>query len=412
MKALWLLCITGCAYAQQTITLNAPSPTPVASVSARASTSGLGYFCYWVAAIYPIGKSYPTGPSCVANAGGSVTVTWSPASGATGYDVLRTTGPSLPSGAALIAVATAVSGTSQTDSLGGLNSYSVAGTAPAVANVTLDNQNFAQPRLIFDTPPQVGTLYFGDGTSQSTAGGGSGGGVNFCAPGSASGTAYTCTPSPAIGAYAAGTTLAFVPDVQSGASPTVNVNGRGFQNIKMPDGSTVPPPGWLNPGQTYYLTYDGANFRLSGPNANCGQIVGTINWNSTINGTQINQNTTSPVTATIISGLTADFRPSWAQVQGSTTFTSSDGTFTSLTVGMGRATATGEWIPTTAIDVLATAGGSTNFWYARPAPPLVGVGNTYNMAITFTPTVGKNMNTLQAGAMKWEVAGCFSGVAQ
>jgi hypothetical protein len=141
----------------QTLTLNAPPPSPVASVSAQASTSGTGFFCYWVVAIYPIGKAYPTGPSCVNNAAGTITVNWGPAAAATGYDVLRQATRTLPSGVANSSVAVNVACCSQSDTLGALSSYTVSGASPAQATLRLDNQAGPQAVVVADTPLGFGT---------------------------------------------------------------------------------------------------------------------------------------------------------------------------------------------------------------------------------------------------------------
>jgi hypothetical protein len=154
MKNVLFFVFLPCALAQrQSIVLVAPPPPAVTSVSAQASASGLGTYCEWVIAIYPIGKSATSSPACVSNAGGSVAVNWSPGGvGVTGYDVLRTTSPFLPSGAALLAVATSVPCCSQTDNLGALSSYTLTSTLPAQANLRLDNQANPKPMIYVDTP--------------------------------------------------------------------------------------------------------------------------------------------------------------------------------------------------------------------------------------------------------------------
>src|SRR6185312_5443461 len=96
---------------------------------------------------YPIGNAPPSQPSCSLNVGGTVTVTWSAAAGATSYDVLRTSGFSLPSGSASIAVATGVTGTSQSDTLSAPSSYTITTAATAAASIALDNLNNASPRI-------------------------------------------------------------------------------------------------------------------------------------------------------------------------------------------------------------------------------------------------------------------------
>lgn len=107
---------------------------------------------------------------------------------------------------------------------------------------------------------------------------------------------------------------------------------------------------------------------------------------------------------TIKSSLTGDFRPFYVQVCESTQFASSGGL--TLQVSMGRTGANNtEWIPLTALKV---SGSCANFWFDRPGPPLLGVANTYDIVLAFTPAVA-NLNTLTAGVVKWEIAGSFSG---
>jgi hypothetical protein len=111
-----------------------------------------------------------------------------------------------------------------------------------------------------------------------SGGGSNGPGVSYCAPASASGTTYTCSPSPIVTAYAAGVTLAFVPDVAgAGGATTVNVNGLGAKSIKQADGSTNPVSTDLLAGRVYVLTYDGSVFRLGLNATNAANITsGTL----------------------------------------------------------------------------------------------------------------------------------------
>jgi hypothetical protein len=150
---LGLFCLDGARAQSQSILLVAPPPPAVSSVTAQITASGLGTYCEWVIAIYPVGKSAASSPACVSNAGGSISVSWSPAGvGVTGYDVLRTTAPSLPSGAWNGAVATNVPCCSQTDNLGALSSYTLTAAPPAQATLRLDNQTGPAPRIYSDTP--------------------------------------------------------------------------------------------------------------------------------------------------------------------------------------------------------------------------------------------------------------------
>lgn len=129
----------------------APGPTSVQTVSSRATTSGLGTYCYWIVATFPIGNATPSQPaSCVQNAGGSVVVTWTPVPLATTYDVLRTTTPQFPNTPANILRQSATAATSFTDNLAAATSYTV-NTAPAARGfIKLDNLNFAVPTFVTD----------------------------------------------------------------------------------------------------------------------------------------------------------------------------------------------------------------------------------------------------------------------
>ena len=95
------------------------------------------------------------------------------------------------------------------------------------------------------------------------SGGASGTGVSYCAPAGGSGTAYSCSPNPSLTAYAAGLTVALVPDVSgTGGATTLNLSGLGNKPIKLSDGSTDPGNMDFAAGRLYFLSYDGACFRL------------------------------------------------------------------------------------------------------------------------------------------------------
>lgn len=165
------------AWAQQSYPFFSPSPSPPLLVTATANSPfGQSSYCYWVVVVYPIGKSTPSSPSCLSNAieTSSVLISWSAASGASSYDVLRTTTPILPNVTSNIAVATAVSGTTQTDSFGALSSYTIASAVPATANLYLDNTAFSTPQLRAIVTGVGGTSAFNLGSG----GGGTPGGMN------------------------------------------------------------------------------------------------------------------------------------------------------------------------------------------------------------------------------------------
>lgn len=170
------------AFSQQSYPFFSPSPAAPLLVTATANSPfGQSSYCYWVVVVYPIGKSTPSAPSCLSNAieTSSVLISWSAAQGASSYDVLRTTTPILPNVTSSIAVATAVSGTTQTDSFGALSSYTITSAVPATANLYLDNTAFSTPQLRAIVTGVGGTSAFNLGSGGGGTPGGSSGQVQY-----------------------------------------------------------------------------------------------------------------------------------------------------------------------------------------------------------------------------------------
>jgi hypothetical protein len=140
------------------LTLGSPPPTGVTSVSATV-VGAIGNMTsyYWVVAIFPVGRTVVSPPAIISNAPNILSVTnfvrvsWSLVVGATGYDVLKTTTPTLPSNCTCAVVAN--TGASTVNDVGGaLVGYAVSTVPTAVARVYLDNASFSQPVLYGDTP--------------------------------------------------------------------------------------------------------------------------------------------------------------------------------------------------------------------------------------------------------------------
>jgi hypothetical protein len=104
---------------------------------------------YWVVTRNAAGNSGPAGPFVVQfgpnalSSTNSVTITWTPIRGATGYDVLRTSTPNPPSGACNCAVAAGVIVSSASDQSDTLQSYTVTTLDPKSADVILTNEGGA-----------------------------------------------------------------------------------------------------------------------------------------------------------------------------------------------------------------------------------------------------------------------------
>lgn len=146
-------------------------------------------------------------------------------------------------------------------------------TATATTSIFFGGPTANISGSVLTVPAHTSAQIISNGTDYqvlSGGGGASGSGVSYCAPASASGSAYTCTPSPAIpsssfsgGHYVAGVTLNFVPDVVGVAGAvTVNANGLGTQAIKESDGTTNPTALDLLALRSVVLISDGTVFRL------------------------------------------------------------------------------------------------------------------------------------------------------
>lgn len=132
----------------------APAQVSGASASVIGSSGNSNYY-YWIVAKYPVGNSYPIGPVSVFNAPNTLTVSnyirvgWNAASGATGYDVLRTSTPISPNGSCTCAVALNTSALSVSDTGGALSSYTITSQGEAISRQYVDNLSNIYPLLKF-----------------------------------------------------------------------------------------------------------------------------------------------------------------------------------------------------------------------------------------------------------------------
>lgn len=115
-------------------TFSVPTPAPYAPGSVNVvpvgTTGGTTYY-YWVVSDFTIGNSAPSLSAVITNAAGTLSsinydkVTWTAATGANTYDVLRTTSATAPTGACACAVATAVNALTANDQSNSLSAYTV-----------------------------------------------------------------------------------------------------------------------------------------------------------------------------------------------------------------------------------------------------------------------------------------------
>lgn len=151
-------------------------------------TPGNATYYYWWVASYPVGIIVVSAPLMVRNApspltvANHVTITGRAALGATGYDLLRTNSPQLPSTApSNIAIAGGLPSPTFQDVGNAPLPYDIIGLAagaPVSEFISLNNRDFAAPTLVVSpfglAVPSVrvttGGVTFPDGSTQTTAG--------------------------------------------------------------------------------------------------------------------------------------------------------------------------------------------------------------------------------------------------
>lgn len=138
--------------AQDAMTLTAPPPAPVGTVTAQAAASGNATYYYWIIARYPQGNATPSAPAIVTgapstlSAGDNIKVFWRRAPGATSYDVLRTTTPAVPSGSCTCVIVANTTATTITDTGLSASAYTFTSASGATRTILLD-PNAITPQL-------------------------------------------------------------------------------------------------------------------------------------------------------------------------------------------------------------------------------------------------------------------------
>jgi hypothetical protein len=142
----------------QQSTLVANGPGAVTGVNATVvGNVAQNTLYYWVVPVYPIGQGQISQQMIVSNAPGVlsasnyVRVSWNRAAGATGYFLLKTTTPTIPS-TCTCALLGPSNVTTYNDQGAGMAGFSYQPVGTATANITIDNQNYTIPRLLIDTP--------------------------------------------------------------------------------------------------------------------------------------------------------------------------------------------------------------------------------------------------------------------
>lgn len=237
-------------------------------------------------------------------------------------------------------------------------------------------------------------------------GGGSGSGVSYCAPASASGTTYTCAPSPALTSYAAGATLLLIPDVAGTAGAiNVNVNSLGNKAIKQTDGSTNPSGTSLATSHAYLMVYDGTVFRLTPGPVNAltvsGSVVGTsvpyMDGEHSCNKlTVLSTNLTGGVSTQEIPWLTLPAKSviKWFRWLPNTLYTWASGSNTTMAVSLQQngtvGSPTSYMFPSTSIQTTPSVAGT-------PIDDVIGVQTASSHTLSLNFLGSQNFSLLNSG---------------
>lgn len=162
LKVISCLLFAGMLFGQgTTVTTNeliikgaSPQGVTGASASVIGASGGSNYY-YWIVTRYPVGNTFPIGPVSVFNAPNTLTVSnyvrvgWNAPTGATGYDVLRTSTPISPNGSCTCAVVTNTSATSVNDTGSALSAYTITTQGEATSRQFINNTDYIFPLLTF-----------------------------------------------------------------------------------------------------------------------------------------------------------------------------------------------------------------------------------------------------------------------
>lgn len=207
MRVLLLLVIVIVGYGQNTLSVSALPPQSVGNVSAnRVGNAGTKEAYYWVVANYVIGQAKVSNPVFVLGvpntlSGGTyISVNWQAVAGATSYDVLKSTTPTLTT-TCTCSITTGLTSTTYNDIGGSLSSYTQAPIGGSTATFGLDNVTVLPASVIASnpfeqvdintpgpTPVNGNTIYYTSGgklcslslsQGELCTGGGGGGGATF-----------------------------------------------------------------------------------------------------------------------------------------------------------------------------------------------------------------------------------------
>lgn len=240
LSLLLLLTIAAAAQPARELDLETPPPPPVPAVSASlVGAQGNATYCYWVIAIYPIGKSGPSQGGCIENAPSTLTVSnyvrvnWAAAAGATGYDVIRSSARQFPGSCTACSVASNTQALTVNNTAALTNPYTFSGQAgTAKAAIKLNNRDYATP--VLELPYAASqALQF---APVPVAPPGTTGKVVIMQPDGTLAPVQALTSDPSGNVTAAGLKFSPVPVAPPGTT--------GKVLIMQPDGTAAPVPGF------------------------------------------------------------------------------------------------------------------------------------------------------------------------
>ena len=137
------------------MSISLPAPTGLMT-NYFGNSGGTTAYYYWIQAIYPDGRSafvaFPTVTALAAlDSNDIIQLKWNPVAGAIGFDIVRTSSSSAPSGTATIGVAVGISGSDTGYKDKGLALFSYTCILPTVALAATGYKATAHAQYVFGT---------------------------------------------------------------------------------------------------------------------------------------------------------------------------------------------------------------------------------------------------------------------
>lgn len=276
--------------AGQPVTIyNSAPPKVQSSTAAVVGEPSTTTYYYWIVAKFTGGDSAPAGPLTLSQSQRSANfstlrynrISWTAVTGASSYDLLRTTSSDTPSGACACAVTTALAAVTYDDQATSTSAYTVNTAGTSYARIYLENLSESPPKLKQDVNGTISDVGSGSAMTQGsgitisglqisadtatmlTRERGQSGADKLCSDSGGDDT-YTCTLEYTPATYVTGMCLQLKVTTTNTGAATIDVNSLGAKTIKTASGGTLANGDIVTGSASNTICYDGTDFRMGG----------------------------------------------------------------------------------------------------------------------------------------------------